>query len=525
MGTGYFLVRGDKTTCGGKIIEGADDHTIMGIPQARDMDRVTCGRYPGMFIIVGGVPETDIHGRLMAGSLDNQSSCPCKARFIASMMDDTYETDDGGSEPEQHAQSARKNLTSGNPDKKYSHQIKLQHGENNVSVQDIPYVFILNNNMSLSGKTNQDGETERIYTDTAQKVIALTGKLADSWLKRGKNFGSLKEIDNRKIELTTEENEPVKYVNWINGRDYIVIVAARTAVTNWIGMEDSKGNQYRFINCGLEQLQQFPPASKQDSSSQRIMVVFSLGYTQKDIDRINDYTKAHDGRIIYVKNKDELVSFLNQRKEKGRVIKELVILCHGVIKTASYHYHHEDKDIEKNGMFKHEDIAAVHESVFDYDAHVTTYACRAGISDGDKDFSGKDDAGQKDSPAQKMADNWDVMVKAFEMSSDYSLAYGTGKEIKEAQEYGSVVEKYKKDIDMYNKEKAKGNTEVSPPVKPEGYDEKSKRHADVTTRDKNEKSGGGPIAPNGAWHMPRTGDSPKGLKSGLQDYQPEEWVQ
>ena len=62
-----------------------------------------------------------------------------------------------------------------------------------------------------------------------------------------------------------------------------------------------------------------------------------------------------------------------------------------------------------------------------------------------------------------------------------------------------MVEKYKKDIDMYNKEKAKGNTEVSPPAKPEGYDEKSKRHADVTTRDKNEKSGGGPIVPNGAW--------------------------
>ncbi|EIE2982313.1 S-type pyocin domain-containing protein [Escherichia coli] len=102
MGTGYFLVRGDKTTCGGKIIEGADDHTIMGIPQARDMDRVTCGRYPGMFIIVGGVPETDIHGRLMAGTLDSQSSCPCKARFIASMMDDVYETGGGdGGEDDQ----------------------------------------------------------------------------------------------------------------------------------------------------------------------------------------------------------------------------------------------------------------------------------------------------------------------------------------------------------------------------------------------------------------------------------------
>lgn len=129
MGRGYFLVRGDKTTCGGKIIEGADDHTIMGIPQARDMDRVTCGRYPGMFIIVGGVPETDIHGRLMAGTLDSQSSCPCKARFIASMMDDTYETDDGESEAEQHAQSAKKDLTSGSDsssdDVKLDYRIKL----------------------------------------------------------------------------------------------------------------------------------------------------------------------------------------------------------------------------------------------------------------------------------------------------------------------------------------------------------------------------------------------------------------
>lgn len=35
-------------------------------------------------------PETDIHGRLMAGTLDSQSSCPGKARFIASMMDDTW---------------------------------------------------------------------------------------------------------------------------------------------------------------------------------------------------------------------------------------------------------------------------------------------------------------------------------------------------------------------------------------------------------------------------------------------------
>ncbi len=127
MGTGYFLVRG-QNHLRRQIIEGADDHTIMGIPQARDMDRVTCGRYPGMFIIVGGVPETDIHGRLMAGTLDSQSSCPCKARFIASMMDDTYETDDGERAGTTCA-VGEKDLTSGSDsssdDVKLDYRIKL----------------------------------------------------------------------------------------------------------------------------------------------------------------------------------------------------------------------------------------------------------------------------------------------------------------------------------------------------------------------------------------------------------------
>ncbi|MXJ80757.1 PAAR domain-containing protein [Klebsiella michiganensis] len=33
MGIGYFLVRGDKTTCGGSIIEGCDNHSIHGQAQ------------------------------------------------------------------------------------------------------------------------------------------------------------------------------------------------------------------------------------------------------------------------------------------------------------------------------------------------------------------------------------------------------------------------------------------------------------------------------------------------------------
>lgn len=251
------------------------------------------------------------------------------------------------------------------------------------------------------------------------------------------------------------------------------------------------------------------------------MVVFQLGYTSKDIGIINKYAESFGARIEYVRNKDELVSFLNQRKEKKRLIKELVLLCHGVIKTASFHYHHENEGTEKSGMFKHADIESVDECIFDRNAMVTTYACRAGISNGDKEFNGQD-AGQSDSPAQKMADCWDVNVRAFEMRSSYAKIYGTKQEIREAREYGSVVKKYERDTAIYEQEKRNGNNDATPPEKPEGYDEKVKRYKDVIEREKNDNSGG-PIAPNGAWCMPETGDTPKGLRHGLQDYQPEEW--
>ncbi|MEP9876436.1 PAAR domain-containing protein [Klebsiella michiganensis] len=43
MGIGYFLVRGDRTTCGGSIIEGCDNHSIHGQATARNGDKYICG--------------------------------------------------------------------------------------------------------------------------------------------------------------------------------------------------------------------------------------------------------------------------------------------------------------------------------------------------------------------------------------------------------------------------------------------------------------------------------------------------
>lgn len=91
MAKGHYLVQGDMTTCGGKIVDGAGDHRLFGKATACERDRVTCGKQAGMYMIAGGIANDCIHGRKMAGTLDSTSSCPCRAKFIPSIMDDTYE--------------------------------------------------------------------------------------------------------------------------------------------------------------------------------------------------------------------------------------------------------------------------------------------------------------------------------------------------------------------------------------------------------------------------------------------------
>ncbi|MFZ4215966.1 PAAR domain-containing protein, partial [Pantoea endophytica] len=71
--------------------------TIFGKAAAREKDRVLCGKHPGTFLIAGGIVNDTIHGRRMAGTLDSESTCPCKAKFIPSMLQDTYEKASGGS--------------------------------------------------------------------------------------------------------------------------------------------------------------------------------------------------------------------------------------------------------------------------------------------------------------------------------------------------------------------------------------------------------------------------------------------
>ena len=109
MAKGYFIRKGDKTSCGGEVLETDTRIMMFGFAHAREGDPVSCGKNDETYKIVGGISSFDSHGRLAAGSLDSRSSCPCKAGLNPSFTNISYESIQGAapqavrSDPQQEA--------------------------------------------------------------------------------------------------------------------------------------------------------------------------------------------------------------------------------------------------------------------------------------------------------------------------------------------------------------------------------------------------------------------------------------
>lgn len=95
MAIGYFIRRGDRTTCGGVVLEGDSTFLLDGIPMAREGDRVRCGKDGKAYPIIGGVLHF-ISGTCAAGTLDSFSGCPCRSQLVPMAFDASYHSDDGG---------------------------------------------------------------------------------------------------------------------------------------------------------------------------------------------------------------------------------------------------------------------------------------------------------------------------------------------------------------------------------------------------------------------------------------------
>ncbi|VVO12277.1 polymorphic toxin type 44 domain-containing protein [Pseudomonas fluorescens] len=103
MNKGYFIGLDDKTTCGGKVLDGDTRVMLYGLAHAREGDRVTCGKDGETYQIVGGVSHMISHGKPVAGTLDSFSNCPCKAQLIPSVFTASYQNE---ASPAPHATRA-----------------------------------------------------------------------------------------------------------------------------------------------------------------------------------------------------------------------------------------------------------------------------------------------------------------------------------------------------------------------------------------------------------------------------------
>ncbi|MGC6061426.1 PAAR domain-containing protein [Enterobacter kobei] len=84
MTKGFWIVKGDKTSCGGTVLEGARTSSFGGNFLALNGSKVSCGVHPGVYKIAGGHPDHIHHGVNEASTLYSRSTCPCKARLIPS---------------------------------------------------------------------------------------------------------------------------------------------------------------------------------------------------------------------------------------------------------------------------------------------------------------------------------------------------------------------------------------------------------------------------------------------------------
>ncbi|MEL7937462.1 PAAR domain-containing protein [Pseudomonas delhiensis] len=108
MAIGYFIRCGDKTSCGGVVLEGDPTFLLHGQPMARQGDRVTCGKDGKTYPIIGGVQHF-MSGTFAAGTLDSFSGCPCQAQLIPMALDASYHSDGNG--PTQAANSSSAAVT------------------------------------------------------------------------------------------------------------------------------------------------------------------------------------------------------------------------------------------------------------------------------------------------------------------------------------------------------------------------------------------------------------------------------
>ncbi|AUH53428.1 hypothetical protein CXB49_22920 [Chromobacterium sp. ATCC 53434] len=161
---GKAIIReGDSTSHGGTVLEAFPTLSVYGKNAAGIGHKVSCPKCKGTFVIVEGTSSTIFMGKNVAVEGMKTS---CGATLIASQGQATIDVASGaaGTSPTSIAASA---LSTASTVPRLFDQHFIIHGMDGKPLADWPYTIELPNGQKINGKTDKEGKTMKVSSDTA----------------------------------------------------------------------------------------------------------------------------------------------------------------------------------------------------------------------------------------------------------------------------------------------------------------------------------------------------------------------
>jgi RHS repeat-associated protein len=203
---------------------------------------------------------------------------------------------------------------------------------------------------------------------------------------------------------------PLKYLD-PSGKENVVVVGSE--------YRKGAGSKLQFVHQGIRRIKEY---ESEEPNETRTMVLFSEGYTSKQIRTISDALKKHNAGLIAVDSIEEFANYVNHGisvnlRDKDKIT-GMDFFSHGTPGSIRLGYHTRKENEYELTMSTLNKFA---KEAFDQSSIITSYACRTAWSD--ENVSVED--GIRKSLARQMGIVLQTNVRAYAIRTDYVDTLGS----------------------------------------------------------------------------------------------------
>lgn len=285
-------------------------------------------------------------------------------------------------------------------------------------------------------------------------------------------------------------NNPITTID-TDGNENIVVVGAQ--------YDNSAGNKLMFAHQGIRQLKEYSLNEKDET---RTMVLFTEGYSKKQIRAIEREVKKLGGTLVKVNTSSDLTNYINSKSKFSEKLTKMRdedkvtnvdAFSHGVVGSIDFGYKTKNADIMK---FDKYDTQRLEPDAFAKAAIFTSYACRTGIGIDTEIVKPWQDMMADQSLAQEISNNANITVKAYLKRTDYSNTLSSTQDRFRLKLFETIGSVNTKEVNWYQ--------------------------TFMKRLENRQKIDGATFDPEGAVHPVEGGDWPKGVSDEIQTYTPQQ---